>query len=36
MSLVYPLYLLMTKSAKEGAQTTLYTVLEEEKKIAKG
>ena len=34
--LIKPLMYLIFKSPKEGAQTTLYGLLEEEKKIVKG
>jgi len=36
MVLVTPLYYLMTKSAKQGAQTTLHLVYEDESKLTKG
>lgn len=36
MTLFTPLYYLMTKSAKEGAQTTLHLVYEDESKLKKG
>ncbi len=36
MTIVSPLYYLMTKNAYQGAQTNLYTVYEDSNKLTKG
>lgn len=36
LGLFYPLWFLFTKNSKEGAQTSLYTVLEDKEKLVPG